>query len=117
MRPRVRLRTVVGIALLSLSVFFLPIFLVWKKSLLMEKARRNDGLRGRIEALRNENALSVYAQNRLLGRERIETAAREKLGLEYPANQDLRFIARPVPRVRESRLAGFLPFRSEGGRP
>jgi len=109
MKTKVKLRTLVGIAIVTLSAFLLPVLAVWKKSLVMDRAKENEFLKVATANLRNAYRVDQFELNRLRSRERIEAIARTEMQLEYPKAEDIVVLELRRPPQKESRLAGFLP--------
>ncbi len=94
MKPKVKLRIVIGIVLTLLSFFSIPIVTVWKKSRVMEMAALNERLKTEAMNLKNEIVILKYSASRLGNRERIETIAKNECKLVFPENQTVTVIVK-----------------------
>jgi cell division protein FtsL len=108
MKPKVKLRIVVGVVFSLLSLFSVPLVAVWKKSRVLEMVTVNENLKVQEKSLQGEILLLDYAVAKLKNRERIEVLAAKECGLAFPANQDVTVLLKPSkPEIRKAPPALF----------
>jgi hypothetical protein len=109
MKPKVKLRIVVGVVFTLLSFFSVPIVSVWKKSRVQEMVTANAQLKERQKSLQGEIVVLDYTLCRLKARERIESLAKNECGLIFPENRAVTVVIRPresAPKITLPALFG-----------
>jgi hypothetical protein len=99
MKIKIKLRTLLTLCCVILSIFLFPLVSVWKKSQVQDMAKENALLQERIQSARNENRVYGFLRDRLIARPRVESIARKDIGLDYPAGRDVRLVVRQKPLV------------------
>jgi len=113
MKPKIKLRIVVGVVFSLLSLFSVPIVTVWKKSRVLEMVTVNENSKEQEKKLQGEIIILRYAKNRLMNRERIETLAMKNCGLAFPENREVVVVLKPEkpePRKAAPTLIGAAAF-------
>ena len=83
--PLLRMRHLPGIIAFVAILVIGPLLVVWKQVYITEVSMKRSALADSLTVLSKETAQLRFAAEKLSNTGRIETIARERLGLEYPA--------------------------------
>ncbi len=104
MKTKIKIRTLVGAVAVALSFFSLPLLSVWKKSTVVNMIEKNANLEKKIAEFHNGNIVLRFEINELMNRSRIEEFARNNLELDYPDNNMITVLVRPVAKSKKGRF-------------
>jgi cell division protein FtsL len=104
--PLLRMRHVPGIIAFVAILVIGPLLVVWKQVYITEVSMKRSALTDSLTVLSKENAQLRFAAEKLSNTGRIESIARERLGLEYPAAGQIVIIKHREPDRKQSDSEG-----------
>lgn len=92
--PLLRMRHMPGIIAFVAVLVMGPLLVVWKQVYITEISMKESALTDSLKVLSKETAQLRFAAEKLSNTGRIESIARERLGMEYPAAGQIVIIKR-----------------------
>lgn len=93
----------IGAALLILVVVMVPLSMVWKQVYITDISKQHHALKKSLSVLQKEVTALTFTAENLAGTRRIESIARESLGLEYPLSKEI-VVVRPEKKKEKASL-------------
>lgn len=96
--PLVRVRSMAAVIVLIAAIIAVPLLLVWKQAFINSSSINLEKMSDTLSVMNKKIAALKLAGDRLSANDRIESIARDALGLEFPASDRIAII----PERRES---------------
>ncbi len=97
------LKYFIGAAFLIMVVVMVPLSMVWKQVYITNISKQHHALQESLSDLQKEVTALTFTAENLAGTRRIESIARESLGLDYPSSKEI-VVVRPEKKKEKASL-------------